>query len=201
LVGLLCKVTFVLVVVAGLPPLHACDINRPLHHPPDEIRFQVVAFGDSLLDAGTYSPFAKTKFDGGRFTTNPGMIFVQDIACYFGYDLKPAFVGGFGFPLVPAGGLDYAQGGSRVTLQPGVGHAAEGSPNAEFAQQTTIPVKDQLARYLLEHRRFDSHQLVFINGGANDIFSTWQRPRRRGRLLPRQRPRQPLRRQLQIWLI
>jgi phospholipase/lecithinase/hemolysin len=129
-----------------------------------------VAFGDSLLDVGAYLPFAEAKFDGGRFTTNPGMIFAHDVACYFGYDLKPAFVGGFGLPLVPAGGLDYAQGGSRVTLQPGVGHAASGSPNADFEQQTTIPVKDQLALYLLVHQRFDSHQLVFINGGANDIF-------------------------------
>jgi len=169
-VGLLGKVTFVLVAVAGISPLYACDIDRSFQHSPDGKKFQVVAFGDSLLDAGTYSPFAKAKFDGGRFTTNPGMIFAQDVACYFGYDLKPAFVGGFGLPLVPAGGLDYAQGGSRVILQPGVNHAASGNPNADFAQQTTIPVKDQLTRYLLVHRRFNSHQLVFINGGANDIF-------------------------------
>jgi hypothetical protein len=33
---------------------------------------RVVAFGDSLLDAGTYAPFAsKAPFNGGRFTTNP----------------------------------------------------------------------------------------------------------------------------------
>ena len=33
---------------------------------------EVVVIGDSLLDAGTYSPSAEAMFGGGRFTTNPG---------------------------------------------------------------------------------------------------------------------------------
>src|ERR1700716_3956329 len=33
-------------------------------------RLEVVVFGDSLLDAGTYSPVAEAKFGGGRFTPN-----------------------------------------------------------------------------------------------------------------------------------
>jgi len=32
-------------------------------------KLDVVVFGDSLLDAGTYSPVAEAKFGGGRFTT------------------------------------------------------------------------------------------------------------------------------------
>ncbi len=44
---------------------------------------RVVAFGDSLMDAGTYAPFAgKAPFNGGRYTTNPGPNFAQDIAKY-----------------------------------------------------------------------------------------------------------------------
>jgi phospholipase/lecithinase/hemolysin len=67
-------------------------------------KLEVVVFGDSLLDAGTYSPVAEAKFGGGRFTTNPGLNFTQKVARSFGSELKPAFVGGFGLPLTPAGG-------------------------------------------------------------------------------------------------
>ncbi|MBO0732776.1 MAG: SGNH/GDSL hydrolase family protein [Methylocapsa sp.] len=130
----------------------------------------VVAFGDSLIDAGTYSPFAKALFGGGRFTTNPGLNFAQDVALHYGSSLTPAFVGGFGKPLAPAGGLDYAQGGSRVTMQPGIGHAPPGTKNPDYAAETTVPVKDQVAAYLAAHGRFNPGQLVLINGGANDVF-------------------------------
>jgi phospholipase/lecithinase/hemolysin len=133
-------------------------------------RLEVVVFGDSLLDAGTYSPVAEAKFGGGRFTTNPGLNFTQKVAGFFGSELKPAFVGGFGLPLAPAGGRNYAQGGARVTMQPGIDHAAEGTPHADFAQQTTIPVKDQVAEFLKAHKRFSPDQLVLVNGGANDVF-------------------------------
>ncbi len=133
-------------------------------------RLQVVAFGDSLLDAGTYSLFAEPTFGGGRFTTNPGLNFTQDVALHYGDTLTPAFLGGFGRPLFPAGGLDYAQGGSRVTMQPGIYHAPVGTTNADFALQTTIPVQDQVTKYLSAYRSFTSGQLVLINGGANDVF-------------------------------
>jgi phospholipase/lecithinase/hemolysin len=131
---------------------------------------EVIVFGDSLLDAGTYSPVAKAKFGGGRYTTNPGENFTQHVARSFGHALTPAFVGGFGLPLVPAGGLNYAQGGSRVTMQPGINHAAAGTPHADFAEQTTVPVKDQVAEFLKTRRRFNPDQVIIINGGANDIF-------------------------------
>jgi phospholipase/lecithinase/hemolysin len=144
----------------------------PLHAASGIPGFQVVAFGDSLLDAGTYAPFAeKGPFNGGRFTTNPGPNFTQDIARHFGGDLTAAFVGGFGQPLAAnKGGLNYAQGGSRVTMQPGIGHAPPGTPNADVAAATTIPVKAQLALYLSAHGKFNPGQLVLINGGADDIF-------------------------------
>jgi phospholipase/lecithinase/hemolysin len=143
----------------------------PLHTAFGGAQFRVVAFGDSLLDAGTYSPFAsKAPFYGGVFTTNPGMNFppgpnfAQDIAKHYGDTLTPAFVGGFGSCLAANGGLDYAQGGSRVTMQPGIDFAPD------CAQATTVPVKDQVSSYLAAYGPFTPNQLVLINGGANDVF-------------------------------
>ena len=40
----------------------------------------VIIFGDSLSDAGQY---------GARFTTNPGITAVEQVARYFGYVVKP----------------------------------------------------------------------------------------------------------------
>src|SRR2546421_12316293 len=47
----------------------------PLHASFGGDRLRVVAFGDSLLDAGTYSPYAsKEPFNGGGFNPTPGTI-------------------------------------------------------------------------------------------------------------------------------
>ena len=89
------------------------------------------------------------------------------MALHYGDSLTPAFLGGFGRRLFPAGGLDYAQGGSRVKMQPGTYHDL----NAPFALQTTISVQDQVNHeYLCADERLTSDQLVLINGGANDFF-------------------------------
>jgi phospholipase/lecithinase/hemolysin len=155
----------------GSTPLRAeCHLDPSATTPPGGVRLQTIAFGDSLLDTGTYQQFAKVNFDGGEFTTNPSKLFVQYLACTYGDLLLPAFQGGFGRPLAPSGGFDYAQGGSRVSMQPGVDHAASGTPNADFSQQTTVPVRDQLNEYLSVYQRFHPNQLVVINGGANDVF-------------------------------
>jgi phospholipase/lecithinase/hemolysin len=147
-----------------------CHLDPTATTPPGGVKLQVIAFGDSLLDVGTYQQFAKVNFNGGQFTTNPSKIFVQDLACTYGGLLLPAFQGGFGRPLAPSGGFDYAQGGSRVSMQPGINHAASGAPNADFSRQTTIPVTDQLNTYLSVYQGFHPNQLVVINGGANDVF-------------------------------
>jgi phospholipase/lecithinase/hemolysin len=159
-------------IVAWKPALVAVFLLAfmPVHASLASGRLQVVVFGDSLLDAGTYSPVAELLFGGGRYTTNPGLNFTQDVARYYGDNLTPAFLGGFGVPLFPAGGLDYAQGGSRVMCQPGIDHAPAGTKNADFAEATTIPVSEQVTWYLSAHGNFTPHQLVLINGGANDVF-------------------------------
>ena len=63
---------------AALALLAACggggdDNNNASNTPPSGVKMQVVSFGDSLSDAGTYSQI-KLGFGGGRFTTNPGQV-------------------------------------------------------------------------------------------------------------------------------
>ena len=158
---------------AAIAMLAACggsDNNNNNNTPPGGVKLQVVSFGDSLSDVGTYAPVATADFGGGRFTTNPGQIWTQNVAQYYGGTLTAANTGGFGIPLSAAGGLGYAQGGSRVTLQPGIGHATPGTANADFSQATTIPINDQVTQFIGSYGSFNANQLVLINGGANDIF-------------------------------
>ncbi|HEX3382634.1 MAG TPA: SGNH/GDSL hydrolase family protein [Paraburkholderia sp.] len=165
------RVTQIAVASAAFAALAACggggDNNSSSSSTPSGgVKLQVVSFGDSLSDVGTYMPAVQANVGtgGGRFTTNPGEIWTQKVAEYYGGTLTPAYVGGFGQPLTAAGGLGYAQGGSRVDLQPGEGFA----PNNMAA--TTVPVTKQVTEYLSAHNSFNSNQLVLMNGGANDIF-------------------------------
>lgn len=134
--------------------------------PAGGVKLQVVSFGDSLSDVGTYSPQILPGFGGGKFTTNPGEIWVQKIAEYYGGTITPAYEGGFGLALTATGGMGYAQGGSDVSaaFPEGEGWA----PNNAAA--TTVPVETQVSNYLSAYKSFNDSQLVLINGGANDIF-------------------------------
>ncbi|WP_109478788.1 SGNH/GDSL hydrolase family protein [Paraburkholderia sp. C35] len=158
------------VACAAFAALVACggggssNNNSASNTPAGGVNLQVVSFGDSLSDAGTYSPVITSSFGGGRFTTNPGEVWTQKIAEYYGGTLTPAFVGGFGKPLAANGGFGYAQGGSDVSRVDGNGYA----PNSQAA--TTWPVTQQIQQYLTDHGSFNSNQLVLINGGANDII-------------------------------
>src|SRR5258705_9295083 len=76
----------------------------------------VYVFGDSLSDAGYFRPFLRTLLPPaladsmGRFTTNPGPVWSELVASYYGVNPRPS----------NAGGTIYAQGGARVTAVPGV---------------------------------------------------------------------------------
>jgi outer membrane lipase/esterase len=68
-----------------------------LAHGPASAQFnQFYFFGDSLTDAGVY---------GARFTVNPGLVWAQDLGSRYGLTVTPS----------TQGGVDYAQGGARVT--------------------------------------------------------------------------------------
>ncbi len=133
--------------------------------PPSGVSLQVVAFGTSLTDAGTYSPQITPGFGGGRFTTNPGEVWAQKVSEYFGNPLTPAFEGGFGLPLTASGGFDYAQGGAMVSTG---GVANTSAPIATASQQ---PVTWQVGQYLAQHGSFNANQLVLVEGGANEILA------------------------------
>jgi phospholipase/lecithinase/hemolysin len=162
------RVTQIAIASTAFALLAACgggsDNNNASSTPAGGVKLQVVSFGDSLSDVGTYAPVIQGSFGGGRFTTNPGEVWTQKVAEYYGDTLKPAYLGGFGQPLVAAGGYGYAQGGSDVVNAQGQGWA----PNNMAA--TTVPVVTQVANYLGAHTSFNANQLVLINGGANDIF-------------------------------
>jgi phospholipase/lecithinase/hemolysin len=163
------RVKQIAVASAAFAMLAACgggsgDNNSSSSTPAGGVKLQVVSFGDSLSDVGTYAPVIQASFGGGRFTTNPGEVWTQKVAEYYGDTLTAAYLGGFGEPLTAAGGLGYAQGGSDVVNVEGEGWA----PN--YAAATTVPVVTQVQNYLSAHTSFNSNQLVLINGGANDIF-------------------------------
>jgi phospholipase/lecithinase/hemolysin len=164
------RATQIAVASAAFALLAACGggssgNNNASTPPPSGVNLQVVAFGTSLTDAGTYSEQILPGFGGGRFTTNPGEVWAQKVSEYFGNTLSPAFEGGFGLPLTATGGLDYAQGGALVT---GGGVANTSAVIPAASQQ---PVTWQLQQYLAQHGSFNASQLVLVEGGANEILA------------------------------
>jgi phospholipase/lecithinase/hemolysin len=129
--------------------------------PASGVNLQVVSFGTSLSDAGTYSPEISIAFGGGRFTTNPGQVWTQNVSTYFGNTLTPAYEGGFGVALSATGGYDYSQGGAQVSL----------GGNIDATSATEMPVTWQIKQYLSQHSSFNSSQLVLVEGGANEILN------------------------------
>ena len=109
---------------------------------------RLVVFGDSLSDGGAYTVWASGAASGanrfvgvpglaalaaaapygGKFTTNGGKVWVEHLAASMDYDLKPANLMGGGVTSMNLSLMgcttctNYAQGGSRVTLQPGIGN-------------------------------------------------------------------------------
>lgn len=171
---------------------------------------RLVVFGDSLSDGGTYTAWASFAASGanrfvgttplqmltaaapygGKFTTNPGTVWVENLAVAVGYDLKPANLMGGGQPsmnlsLPQLGGCttctNYAQGGSRVALQPGIGNvgttagATDYTITNAFLGASTLPVVQQIDQHLASsyapEGKFAPTDLVIVLAGANDVFT------------------------------
>ena len=98
-------------------------------------------FGDSLTDAGFY---------GARFTVNPGLVWAQDLGAHFGVTVTP----------VTQGGIDFAQGGERVTLPSPL--TAPGAPQR--------PLSTQIDELLHATPTLNPNALYTVWIGANDIF-------------------------------
>jgi phospholipase/lecithinase/hemolysin len=153
-----------LVVLAmGLLSLVACGgQGSPPQSVPAGAKYQVVSFGDSLSDVGTYAPIA-APYNGGRFTTNPGKVWTQDIALYFGDTLTAAFTIDFTQQLTAQGGYGYAEGGATVA-----------TPLSEYLVDVIgdaeMPATDQINSFLTSYKGFNSKQLVLLWAGANDVL-------------------------------
>lgn len=141
----------------------------------------MVSFGDSLSDVGTYKVGTVAALGGGKYTINgPNSLnWTEIVAKTYGLALPCAAQTGLdgaaaqGFS-VPATNIatcfNYAQGGSRVTLQPGPGNKLLGGGNATLGQ-LTVPVKDQMLAHLAKvGGTYSGNELVTILAGGNDIF-------------------------------
>jgi phospholipase/lecithinase/hemolysin len=132
--------------------------------PPGGIQLQVVSFGDSLSDVGTYAPIA-SAVGGGRFTTNPGQVWTQDVAQYYGDTLTAAFTISATHALSAQGGLGYAEGGATVATPANLYDFL-----TDVIGNIEMPVTEQVSSYLATYGNFNAGQLVLVWAGANDVL-------------------------------
>jgi outer membrane lipase/esterase len=115
-----------------------------------------VFFGDSLSDAGTYAALVQPTFPGtGKFTTNPGLVWSEDLAKALGTEATPAV----------NGGSNYAAGGARVSKNPGY-------PSTTGFIAAAPAIETQISSYLANNGgRADHNALYSVWAGANDLFA------------------------------
>ncbi len=116
-----------------------------------------VFFGDSLTDSGYFRPVLVQMIGPsgsliGKFTTNPGLVWSEHLADYYGTDASPNGNG--------QSGDNYAAGGARV----GVDVTGGLGPIPSLATQ--------MNNYLAANGgRADPNALYTVWGGANDVFA------------------------------
>ncbi|GAA3933834.1 autotransporter domain-containing protein [Luteimonas lutimaris] len=121
-----------------------------------------VFIGDSLTDAGYFRPVLLQVVGPsgaliGKFTTNPGLVWSEYLADYYGTDASPNGNG--------QSGDNYAAGGARVGVD--VTNALGFIPS--LATQTS--------NYLAANGgRADPNALYTVWGGANDVFAVVSDP-------------------------
>ncbi|MFN9573142.1 MAG: SGNH/GDSL hydrolase family protein [Betaproteobacteria bacterium] len=142
---------------------------------------ELVSFGDSLSDVGTYRVSTVQALGGGRYTVNGSSArnWVEYVAADMGVpDLCAARTGldgsaAQGFAVPPTSYPEctaYGQGGARVTNPIGPGNKALGGGNAILGQLTE-PVVNQIGMHLARRGgRFSGSELVTILAGGNDVF-------------------------------
>ncbi|WP_417474692.1 autotransporter domain-containing protein [Luteimonas mephitis] len=116
-----------------------------------------VFFGDSLTDSGYFRPVLVQVVGPsgaliGKFTTNPGLVWSEYLAQYYGTDASPNGNG--------QSGDNYAAGGARV----GIDTAGGLGPIPSLATQ--------MNKYLAANGgKADPNALYTVWGGANDLFA------------------------------
>ena len=158
--------------------LASCGGN---YKPPAPLFTNIVSFGDSLSDVGTYQVGGIAALGGGKFTINgtANKVWVEDLAtalslpapCAAETGLNGSALYGFNVPVATHSGCyGYAQGGARVTNPVGPGNALLGGSNA-ITGFLTVPLATQIPSYLAANGgSFTGHELVTVWVGANDLF-------------------------------
>lgn len=158
---------FRLASVCAVTSLAACGGSggtKSDSNPAPTTQYQIVSFGDSLSDVGTFAPIA-SAVGGGRFTTNPGQVWTQDVAQYFGDTLTAAYTIDATQKLSPAGGLGYAEGGATVATP-----AVDNDFLLDVIGDVEMPVTQQVSSFLQTYHTFKSNQIVLVWAGANDVL-------------------------------
>jgi outer membrane lipase/esterase len=128
---------------------------------------KVTSLGDSLTDGGTYSNAIKFANPlapniNYRFTDNnptgTSRTWAEVLAQQLGLTLVPNQINP-----VPNNGSNYAEGGSRVSLQPGTGY------NPPII--TTRTLTEQVNQVLADRKTFTDRDLITLWIGANDGFA------------------------------
>jgi phospholipase/lecithinase/hemolysin len=122
--------------------------------PAGGINLQVVSFGDSLSDVGTYAPIA-SAVGGGRFTTNPGQVWTQNVAQYYGDTLSAAYTIDLTHELKAQGGFGYAEGGATVATP-----ANQNDFLTDVIGNVEMPVNQQVSSYLSAHGSFSANDVL-----------------------------------------
>lgn len=152
---------------------------------------QMVNFGDSLSDVGSYATALVAANGEGHYSINgdfsaDGILhtnWTEFIAAQLDLDQPCAAevgldsVGALYFlaqaPVDSTTCTNYAQGGAMVTSPVGPGNAtlytAYGVSSGQLGQLTK-PVVSQVASYLSAHTAFTSSQLVTVLAGGNDLL-------------------------------
>lgn len=128
----------------------------------------VYVFGDSLSDAGAFSNFVAAigRPTANKFTNNPGTVWAENIGNSYGVAVTP------GYALNPAtavfsatGGNDYAIGGARITLTPGVFSASPA------IAANIVSLTKQVSTHLGQTGGVANPGALYLFwGGANDVF-------------------------------
>lgn len=137
---------------------------------------QTIFFGDSLTDSGAFRPVLVAQNPAaaslGRFTTNPGLVWSEFLADFYGTRADTALqYRPTGIPTAPvgifdvAGATNFAIGGARTGV------------NAPTAFGPALSISGQVTRYLgTTGNVADPNALYTVWGGANDLFAAAQAP-------------------------
>ena len=133
---------------------------------PDSPFTRTVFFGDSLTDAGFFRSLlpANVQSVTGQFTTNPGYVWSQVLADYYGGDASVAWKATGTATPARGTGDNWAVGGARNGV------------DTVGALGYTPSLASQYAAYRAAGNAVDPNALYTVWGGANDLFAVQANP-------------------------